>query len=84
LFHLEVGCARAAGFSRLEERQALERRIREAIAFLHADVQVLVRGLADLHADPAAHAEVAAREAHERAHRRVLRVEVDVSLEARH
>jgi hypothetical protein len=65
------------------ERQHAQRRGAEPVAVLHADVQVLVAGFADLQPEPAARAEVAAGEAEERPERRVLRVEADVAVKRR-
>src|SRR5262245_6028193 len=74
---------RSARRGALIEGQAFQRRIAEPIAILHADVQVLVARLTDLQTESAARTELAAGEAHERAHGRMLGVEVDVAVEGR-
>src|SRR4030095_9463080 len=54
------------------------RRRRAPPAVFYADINTLIRRPTDLDSDPPAAAKVAARKAHERADRRVLRVEVHV------
>ncbi len=75
----EVGRSSAAAGGALEEGQAPQRRIVESVSLLDADEKVLVRRLAYLCGHTAARAEMAAGKAHERAHRRMLRVEADVA-----
>ena len=53
---------------RLEKGQASDGVLRLPCAVLHADIKVLLRGLADFGTDAAARVEVAAGKAHERAH----------------
>ena len=69
--------------SRFEKRQAADRILRRSIPLLDANEQILRRWLADLDADPAATAKVAAGETHKCPGGRVLRIKIDISMKWR-
>src|SRR5271168_4489008 len=66
---------------RPEERQAPDRLFRFARTVLHPDVKVLLCGLSGLGSNSASRVEMTTGKAHERAHRRVLGVEIDIAPE---